>query len=72
MSATPWRPIEEAPKDGREVILGRVKRGKLEWWDMGYYSEILKQWCDINGYLYKPSQNPTHYFIPGPPDAENA
>lgn len=62
-----WRPISEAPKDGRCVLLihatndGAAELGRVY---MGYWSDSAKEYRDSFGNLARP----THFMpIPPPP-----
>lgn len=65
LSATPasaWRPIEEAPRDGRYVLLVHESSGGRPYAGMWCYDD--KQWVDERGCI----RVPTHFQpLPTPP-----
>jgi hypothetical protein len=73
-AAMQWRPIEEAPKDGKTRILGcglynhpfdpAMAESVVFAWV--HFNRILGEWVDCHGYYF----TPTHYMpLPAPPEA---
>jgi len=72
-AAMQWRPIEEAPKDGKTRILGcglynhpfdpAMAESVVFAWV--HFNRILGEWVDCHGYYF----TPTHYMpLPAPPE----
>lgn len=84
LNPDPWRPIEEAPKDGKSVLLAcdydrhGKQRVSLAWWDDQFdKSEISGCWIEGWFYDYQEDENtpmrvefrPTHWKpLPAPPE----
>lgn len=86
LNPDPWRPIEEAPTDGKSVLLAcdydrhGKQRVTLAWWDDQFdKSEISGCWIEGWFYDYQEDENtpmrvefrPTHWKpLPTPPEKE--
>lgn len=66
--ALTWRPIAEAPKDGRWVAASNVNRGP--YWYKAYWSrEAGLGWLDQDGEMVEP----THFYdVPAPEPPKEA
>lgn len=74
-----WRPIETAPKDGREVLLAVAKRAGIpDKMLVGHYMPgghciedhpaIDEGWYFWNGHMFDRASKPTHWQpLPAPP-----
>lgn len=61
-----WRPIEDAPKDGKDIIIGEWNGGNW-YWGKGYWSKYLSRWSRDGGF----AATPTHFMpLPTPPAPE--
>lgn len=86
LNPDPWRPISEAPTDGKSVLLAcdydrhGKQRVSLAWWDDQFdKSEISGCWIEGWFYDYQEDENtpmrvefrPTHWKpLPTPPEKE--
>jgi hypothetical protein len=68
-----WQPIETAPKDGREVLVGRFKRGcpwngriAVDWYRGPRDNAGFIGWCRFN-----PQHWPATHWMPLPKPPEN-
>jgi hypothetical protein len=67
-AADGWRPIEEAPRDGTRVIIGRGGKNKLQYVMEAFYDLPFGRW---DAYTGTPSKQPTHWReLPKPPARE--
>lgn len=63
-----WQPIESAPKDGTEILLGWPKMRMSGYWDTFKSNDwATDRWMTSRG-VYKGKHSPTHWMpLPEPP-----
>src|SRR5688500_10154734 len=60
-----WQDIESAPRDGTEIIVGRIVGIRLDWWHKAWWptNQTGTMWRTANG-----ACQPTHWMpLPTPP-----